>query len=164
MPAITNKMVNSINDQIRAELESSYIYLSMSAYLEDQNLKGMAHWMRKQAGEEMEHAEKFMEYLYDRGARVVLEAIAKPATEFDGPLGVFKEALKHEQYVSERIYKMVDLAASEKDHMTASMLKWFVDEQVEEEANADEIVQKLEFLGTKSNSAIYLLDKELGAR
>ncbi|MDR3230880.1 MAG: ferritin [Synergistaceae bacterium] len=163
MSAMTPKMIESINDQIRAELESAYIYLSMSAYLEDQGLKGMAHWMRKQAGEEMEHAEKFMNYLYERGARVVLEAIAKPATDFDGPAGVFKEALKHEQYVSGRIYKMMDLALTEKDHMTASMLKWFIDEQVEEESSADEIVKKLEFLGG-SNASVYLLDKELGQR
>jgi ferritin len=156
-------MADSINDQIRAELESAYIYLSMSAYLEDQNLKGMAHWMKKQAKEEVEHAEKFMDYLYERGARVVLEAIQKPATEFDGAAGVFKEALKHEQYVSGRIDRMMDLALTEKDHMTASMLKWFVDEQVEEEASADEIVRKLEFLGS-SNSAVYLLDRELGQR
>ena len=163
MPAISKKMVDCINDQIRAELESSYIYLSMSAYLKDQNLDGMAHWMKKQAKEEIEHAEKFMEYLYDRGARVVLEAIAKPTTEFEGPLGVFKEALKHEQYVSERIYKMVDLAMAEKDHMSTSMLQWFVDEQVEEEANAGEIVQKIEFLKSSAPSML-MLDKELGQR
>ena len=160
---LSQKMTDIINDQIKAELESSYIYLSMSAYLENENLKGMAHWMKKQAQEEVEHAEKFMEYLYDRGARVVLESLAKPATEFDGPLGVFKEALKHEQYVTSRIYKMMDLAKEEKDYASQSMLTWFVDEQVEEEAAADEIVQKLEFLGG-SKSSIYFLDKELGQR
>jgi ferritin len=156
-------MVDSINDQIRAELESAYIYFSMSAWLEDQNLKGMAHWMKKQAKEEMEHVEKFMHYLYERGARVVFEALEKPAAEFDGPAGVFRTALKHERYVSGRIDKMMDLALAEKDHMTASMLKWFVDEQVEEEASADEIVKKFEFLGD-SASSIYLLDRELGQR
>ena len=160
---ISQKMSDSINDQIRAELESAYIYLSMSTYFEDNNFKGMAHWMRKQAKEEMEHAEKFMEHLYDRGARVELFQIAKPAKDFDGPLGAFKEALKHEQYVTGRIYKMMDLAREEKDYAAQSLLNWYVDEQVEEEATAEEIVQKLEFLGG-SNTSVYLLDKELGAR
>jgi ferritin len=156
-------MADSINDQIKAEFDSAYIYLSMSAYFENKNFKGMAHWTKKQAKEEMEHAEKLMEHLYERGARVVLEAVAKPAAEFDGPLAVFKEVLKHEQFVTSRFYKMMDLAREEKDYTTQSMLNWFIDEQVEEEASADEIVQKLEFLGN-SNSSLYLLDKELAQR
>jgi ferritin len=160
---ISPKIADSINDQITAELESAYIYLSMSAYFEDTNLKGMAHWTRKQAKEEIEHGEKFMEYLYARGARVVLQALAKPATEFEGPLAVFQEVLKHEQYVTGRIDKMMDLAREEKDYATQSLLNWFVDEQVEEESSAEEIVRKLEFVGN-SNASVYLLDKELGNR
>jgi ferritin len=156
-------MADSINDQIKAELESAYIYLSMSTYFEDTNLKGMAHWTKKQAQEEMEHAEKFMEHLYARGARVVLEALAKPATKFEGPLVVFKEVLKHERYVTGRINKMMDLAIEEKDYAAQSMLNWFIDEQVEEEASAEEIVRKIEFVDD-SNSSLYLLDKELGGR
>jgi ferritin len=160
---ISQKIADSINDQIAAELESAYIYLSMSAYFEDANLKGMAHWTKNQAKEEMEHAEKFMDYLYARGARVLLKALAKPAAEFEGPLAVFQEVLKHERYVTGRIDKMMDLAKEEKDYATQSLLNWFVDEQVEEESNAEEIVRKLEFVGG-SNSSIYLLDKELGQR
>ena len=123
----------------------------------------MAYWMKKQYHEELEHVEKFIEYLYERGARVKIGEIAKPRENYDGPLSVFKEALKHEQYVTARIYKLVDQALEEKDHATHSMLKWFIDEQVEEEANAEAIVRKLEFVGD-SNSSVYLLDKELETR
>ena len=160
---ISDKMVATINDQIKAELDSAYLYLSMSAWLEDNNLKGMAHWMRKQAEEEREHAEKFMEHLYDRGARVELLGIDKPAKDFENPLAIFKAALKHEQYVTGRINKMMDLACEEKDYASQSLLKWYIDEQVEEEASAEEIVSKMEFLAG-SNSAMYFLDKELGGR
>ena len=160
---ISEKMVASINDQIKAELDSAYIYLGMAAYFQDCNLSGMAHWMKKQYHEELEHVEKFIEHLYERGARVKIGEIAKPRESYDGPLSVFQEALKHEQYVTARIHKLVDQALEEKDHATHSMLKWFVDEQVEEEANAEAIVRKLEFVGD-SNSSVYLLDKELGAR
>jgi ferritin len=156
-------MTDAVNDQIRAELESAYLYLSMSAYFEDENLRGMAHWTKKQAREEMEHVEKFMEHLYSRGARVVLEAVPKPSAEFDGLLNVFKEILKHEQSITGRIHKMMDLAKEEKDYASQSMLTWFVDEQIEEEASAQEIVRKLEFVGN-SNSGVYLLDKELSQR
>ena len=160
---ITQKMITLVNEQIKAEYDSAYLYLSMSAYFQESNLKGMAHWMKKQAKEEMEHAEKFMEYLYDRGARVELLEIAKPAKDFEGPLAVFKEALKHEKYITGRINKMMDLAREEKDYASQSLLTWYVDEQVEEEANADEVVKKLEFVGN-SNTSVYLLDKELGQR
>ena len=160
---ISDKMVAAINDQIKAEFDSAYIYLGMAAYFEDCNLPGMAHWMKKQYHEELEHAERFIEHLYERGARVKIAEIAKPKESYDGPLGVFKESLKHEQYVTDRIHKLMDQAIQEKDHATCSMLKWFVDEQVEEEAAADAIVRKLEFVGD-SHSSIYLLDKELSAR
>lgn len=160
---ISEKMVAAINDQIKAEFDSAYIYLGMAAYFEDSNLPGMAHWMKKQYHEELEHAEKLIEHLYGRGARVKIGEIAKPKESYNGPLSVFQEALKHEQYVTDRINKLMDQAIEEKDHATCSMLKWFVDEQVEEEANADAIVRKLEFVGD-SHASIYLLDKELGAR
>ena len=160
---ISPKMVEAINDQIKAEFESAYLYLSMSAYFEDKNLKGMAHWMRAQAKEEAEHADKFMRHLYERGARVVLEAMAKPAADFPGPLDVFKEVLKHEQRVSERIDKLMSLAREEKDYASEVMLQWFISEQVEEEANAEEIVRKFELVGN-SGASLYLLDKELAQR
>ena len=160
---ISEKMVAAINDQIKAEFDSAFIYLAMSAYFEDTNLCGMAHWMKKQYEEEIEHAEKFMHHLYERGATVVVGGIEKPKQKYDGPLDVFKEALKHERYVTARINKLMDLAIEEKDYATQSMLKWFIDEQVEEEANADAIIQKIELVGT-SGSCVYLLDKELARR
>lgn len=160
---ISEKMAAAINDQIKAEFDSAYIYLGMAAYLQDCNLPGMAHWMEKQYHEELEHAERFIEHLYERGARVKIEEIAKPKESYDGPLSVFKESLRHERYVTERIDKLMDQAIEEKDHATSSMLRWFVDEQVEEEANVEAIVRNLEFVGD-SHASIYLLDKELGGR
>lgn len=160
---LSKKLTEAINDQIKAEFESSYIYLAMSAYFEDNNMKGMSHWMKKQAKEELEHAEKFMEYLYDRGAAVELQELSKPANKFEGPLAVFKEALKHEKYITGRVNKIMDIAKEEKDYATQSLLTWFIDEQVEEEAAADSIVKKIEFVGG-SNTSLYLLDKELAQR
>jgi len=160
---ISQKMADAINDHVKTEFESAYLYLAMSAYLEAKNLKGMAHWLKEQFKEEMEHADRFMKYLYERGARVVLGGIAKPAEEFGAPLDMFKAVLKHELYVTGRIHKLMDLAIEEKDYASQSMLTWFIDEQVEEEASAENIINKLEFLGG-SNTSIYLLDQELGQR
>ena len=156
-------MTAAINDQIKAEFDSAYIYLAMSAYFEDAGLAGMSHWMRKQYKEEVEHAEKFIAYLYERGARVIIPEIAKPKESYNDALDVFRTAYAHEQYVTSRIYKLVDLAVSEKDYATQSMLKWFVDEQMEEEDNTGGIVAKLEFLGNDKHS-IYIVDRELASR
>ena len=160
---ISEAMTAAINDQIKAEFDSAYIYLAMSAYFEDAGLAGMSHWMRKQYKEEVEHAEKFIEYLYERGARVIIPEIAKPKESYNDALDVFKTAYAHEQYVTSRIYKLVDLAVSEKDYATQSMLKWFVDEQMEEEDNTGGIVAKLEFLGGDKHS-VYMVDRELATR
>ena len=160
---ISQAMRDAINEQIKAEFDSAYIYLAMSAYFEDSGLSGMAHWMRKQYKEEIEHAEKFINYLYERGERVIIPEIAKPKESYENALEAFKTSYAHEQYVTSRIYKLVDLAVSEKDYATQSMLKWFVDEQMEEEDNTSSIVNKLEFLGGDKHS-IYLVDRELSAR
>ena len=160
---LSNAMTAAINDQIKAEFDSAYIYLAMSAYFEDLGLTGMAHWMQKQYKEEIEHAEKFIAYLYERGARVVIPDIAKPKDSYPSALEVFKEALHHEEYVTERIYKLVDQALAEKDYATLSMLKWYVDEQVEEENSTGAIVSRLEALG-ESKPALCMLDKELAGR
>ena len=160
---ISDTMTSAINDQIKAEFDSAYIYLAMSAYFEDAGLSGMAHWMRKQYKEEVEHAEKFIDYLYERGARVIIPEIAKPKDNYADALEVFRTAYSHEQYVTSRIYKLVDMASAEKDYATLSMLKWYVDEQMEEEDNTGAIVSKLEFLGGDKHS-IYIVDRELSAR
>ena len=160
---ISETMVSAINDQIKAEYDSAYIYLAMSAYFKDAGLDGMAHWMQKQYREEVEHAEKFIDYLYERGARVIIPDVAKPKDSYADALEAFKTAYAHEQYVTSRIYKLVDLAIAEKDYATQSMLKWYVDEQMEEEDNTSGIVSKLEFLGADKHG-IYTIDRELSAR
>lgn len=160
---ISDAMISAINDQIKAEFDSAYIYLAMSAYFKDAGLDGMSHWMKKQYAEEVEHAEKFIDYLYERGARVIIPDVAKPKDSYADALEAFKTAYAHEQYVTSRIYKLVDLAVSEKDYATQSMLKWFVDEQMEEEDNTSSIVSKLEFLGSDRHG-VYTVDRELSGR
>lgn len=160
---MSDKMVEAINDQIKAEFDSAYIYLAMSAWFKDQGLDGMAHWMRKQYKEEVEHAEKFIDYLYERGARVVIPEMAKPKADYKSALEAFETSYEHEQYVTGRIYKLMDQAVAEKDYATQSLLKWYVDEQVEEEDNTGGIVAKLKFIGDTAHH-LYMVDKELGAR
>ncbi|MGC9318059.1 MAG: ferritin [Armatimonadota bacterium] len=160
---IDERMAAAINDQINAELYSAYIYYSMSAWFEEQNLPGMAQWMKAQTQEELFHADKFFNYLTERGGRVVMKAIDEPQTEWDSPLAVFEHAYEHEQYVTGRINDLVDLAIELKDHATNQFLQWYVEEQVEEEASADEVVQQLKRIGDSAN-ALYMLDREMGAR
>ncbi len=160
---IGKKMQDAMNDQINAETFSAYLYWSMAAYFESENLPGFAGWMRVQAQEEMVHAAKLAGFIHERGGRVLLKAIKAPATEWDSALAAFEAAYKHEQLVSGRINGLVDLAASQKDHASAAFLQWFVTEQVEEEASADAIVQKLKRV-QKAPGGLYMLDREMGAR
>jgi ferritin len=160
---ISRKMEQAINEQINAELYSAYIYLAMSTYFGSQNLPGFANWMRVQTQEEIVHAMKFYGFVNDRKGRVVLSAIDKPPVEWKSPLDVFKAAYEHEQKITGMINNLVDLAVKEKDNTTNSFLKWFVDEQVEEEASADKIVQQLKLI-KDSAGGLFILDKELGKR
>lgn len=160
---ISKTMLAKINDQINKEMYSAYFYLSMSAFLEAQNLGGFAQWMRVQAGEEMEHAMKFYHYVYDRGGEVVLESIEKPPSDFSSPLDVFEQVYEHEQRVTGLIDVLYELALEKNDYASQVFLHWFIAEQVEEEKNADAIVQKLKLVGDKVNGLL-LLDRELGAR
>ena len=157
------KMEAALNDQINAELFSSYLYLSMVADFESKNMRGAANWMRIQAGEELMHATKFFDFINERSGRVVLGQIEKPKTEWDSPLAAFEDALEHEKMISGRINDLVDLALAEKDHATNTFLQWFVTEQVEEEANAQAIVDKLKMVGDHG-VAIFMVDGELGKR
>jgi ferritin len=152
----------AFNDQINWELYSGYIYLAMAAYFADKGLSGFAQWMKNQSAEELFHAMKMYDYVNERGGRVVLGAVEAPQGEWDSPLAAFEEALAHEQGVTDRINKMMDLAMEERDHATISFLQWFVDEQVEEEDSVGEVVDKLKLIG--DGAALYHLDKELGAR
>jgi len=160
---LSKKLSAAINEQINAELWSGYLYLSMSTYFEDKGLGGMAHWMRHQAEEEQEHAMKFYKYLVDRGERVVLKAIDAVATDFAGITPVFEETLKHEQLVTSLINNLYSIAVEDKDYASQSFLNWYVDEQVEEEKNAQEILDTLAIVGEKGNG-LFMLDKQLGGR
>jgi len=160
---ISTKMQDAINDQIQAEYYSSYLYLAMSAYCEEINMPGFAHWMRKQAEEEVEHAMKFYHYVVERGGRVVFGAIEQPPVDYDSILAVAEETLAHEQKVTSLIYQLYEVALEEKDYATQSLLKWYIDEQVEEEDNARTIVDQLKMVGGHTNGLI-MFDKQLGAR
>jgi ferritin len=160
---LSKNLQDAINGQIREELASAYIYLSMAAYFEAENLPGFAHWMRAQSQEEMEHAMKFYGHVNERGGRVLLQAIPEPPAEFEGPLDVFQKALDHERYISSCIIDLYKLAQQEGEYASYSLLQWFVDEQVEEEDNASEIVELLQLAGEKGH-ALIMLDRQLAQR
>jgi ferritin len=160
---IKEQMEKAINDQMNAELYSSYLYFSMAAYFDSVNLKGFSSWMRVQAMEEQAHTKKFYDYLTSRGGRVVLSEIAAPPSAWTTPLAAFEHALEHEQMVTGRINDLVDLSIELKDHATNSFLKWYVDEQVEEEESADEVIQSLK-LNENNPGGLFIIDKELAAR
>lgn len=160
---ISKKMEKALNKQINAETYSAYLYWSMSAALEAMNLRGCAFWMRAQAQEEMMHAMKFFDYVYERGGRVTLTAIDGPPTEWKDITAVFRNVLAHEKHVTGLINGLADLAVQEKDHAAGIFLQWFVSEQVEEEAGAVDILSKLDLIG-HSAGGLYMLDRELGQR
>lgn len=157
------KTEKALNVQVNQELHSAYLYLSMAANLESRNLKGFAHWLVAQWNEEIDHAMRLYRYILDRGGQVRLTTIEGPATEWKSPLVVFKEVLQHEKDVTKLIYELVDLAAKEGDHATVTMLQPFVSEQVEEEANANKIVQTLKMIND-SPQGLLMLDRELAGR
>jgi ferritin len=160
---LSDGLQKALNGQVNAELYSSYLYLAMSMYFEDAGLPGAASWMKIQAQEELWHAWKFMDYINERGGRVLLEAIAKPEGEWSSSLDAFETVLAHERRVSSLIGGLVELARAEKDYMTDNFLQWFVAEQVEEEATADEVVRKFGLAGDAGGNLL-LLDRELGQR
>lgn len=160
---LSNNMLNEVNDQIKHEMFSAYLYLSMSAHFEASNLPGFAKWMRIQAQEEMGHAMKFFDYLIDRGGKITLEAIAQPPVDFGTPQAIFEQVLEHEQFVTGRINTLYALAVKENDFASQVFLNWFVTEQVEEEKNATIILKTLKMIGDRS-TAIYQLDRHVGKR
>ena len=160
---ISKKMEDALNEQVNAELYSAYMYLSMESYFKAQNLNGFANWMRVQTQEEVAHATKIYDFINERGGRAILKAIEGPPTEWDSALAVFMAAYEHEQKVTGLINNLVDLAIKEKDHATNSFLQWFVNEQVEEEASADGIVQQLKMM-ENAPGGMFMLDRELGQR
>lgn len=159
---MNKKIEDAFNEQINAELFSAYLYFSMAAHFESVGLKGFASWMRVQVLEERSHVDKFFDFINDRGGRVLMKPIEGPKTHWDTPLNVFEETLEHEKKVTSLIHKLVDLALEEHDHAANTFLQWFVTEQVEEEASAQEIVDKLKM--ASDPSILFQLDKDLGAR
>jgi ferritin len=153
----------AFNEQIRHELESAYLYLSMSAHFEAANLPGFARWMRVQSREEMDHAMRLYDHVIERGGRVVLQAIAKPQSEFGAPLSIFEAALEHEKKITGLIEKLYETAAAEKDYAAQLALQWFITEQVEEEQNAGTVVEQLRLVG-ENPTALLMMDRQLGAR
>ena len=160
---IGKAMQDAINDQINKELYSSYLYLSMAAYFEEENLPGFAHWMRVQEGEEREHGMKFYEHVIERGGRVQLKAIDAPGTDWKTSLELFNEVAAHEAKVTASINALYELALKEKDYPAQVLLQWFINEQVEEEKNAAEIVANLQLIDARG-TAVLMLDHTLSKR
>jgi len=160
---IGERLNSAINDQIKNELESYYIYLSMAAYFHSHSLDGMGHWMRAQAHEEMIHAMKFIEHLIDRDGKVVLQDLKQLKTAWNSPLEAFQDALEHEKFISGKINDLTTIAREERDYASEPLLAWFTDEQIEEEASAGKIADELAMIG-EDKSALLMLDRELGTR
>ena len=163
---LSEKMEKALNKQINAEMYSAYLYLSMASYFESVDLEGCAHWMKAQTQEEMIHAMKIYDFVIERGGRVLLEAIEAPKQEWDSALAVFEHAYEHEKFVTSLINDLMNLAIEEKDHATQIFLQWFVSEQVEEEASASGVVQKLKLAGAPDGKGggLFMVDRELGQR
>lgn len=160
---LNKTMQDAINEQVKKEFASAYLYLAMAAHCEAVNLPGFAHWLRAQNQEENGHAMKLFDYVLDRGGRVTLQAIDQPPSKFKSPLDVFEQALEHERKVTDAIHKLYAMAVKENDYGTQTMLQWFISEQVEEEKQATQIVEQLKLAGDEG-SALLLLDRQLAAR
>lgn len=160
---LPKKIETAMNKQINHEMYSAYLYLSMSAYSSGLNLEGFAHWMRVQAREEMAHAIKFYHHILERGGTVKLEAISAPEAAWKSPMDMCQAVLKHERFITKLIHGLADLSYAEKDHASTTLLQWFANEQVEEEASADLIVERIKMV-KESAGGLFMLDRELGKR
>jgi ferritin len=159
----SKKIKDAVNDQIQREFESAHIYLSMAAYFDANNLPGFAHWMKVQFQEEQAHAFKFYDFVNDRGGRVMLQPLGQPPVEFESPLDAFEKALAHEEKITGHINDLYALAIEERDFASQPLLQWFVEEQIEEEKNAGDIVDTLKRIGD-NYYALLMIDRELGQR
>jgi len=160
---ISKKMQDAMNAQIKNELFSAHLYMSMAAYFNSLGWDGMAAWMKKQSQEEYSHAMKFYHHLTERDGRVLLTELDKPEHEWASPLAAFQAAYAHEQFITGKINSLVDLAKAESDHAANAFLQWFVTEQVEEEASTAKVAQMLERIGNSGNGLV-MLDRQLSAR
>ncbi len=156
-------LAQAINAQVNLELASAYAYLGMAAYFEHEGLRGFSAWMRLQGKEELGHADKFFNYLMDRGGRVQLTSIPAPQLEYTSPLAAFEASLAHEQKVSAAICALYEQAQAQRDYPTLSFLKWFLDEQVEEEKTVGDMIVRLRLIGD-SKAGLFQLDTEAARR
>ena len=160
---LSKRMVEALNEQINAEMWSAYLYLSMSLNAAAKGHKGVANWFAIQFKEEQDHAQILINYTLSRGGEVKLAPIAEVETSWKNPLAMFKDTLEHEKKVTALITKLYEIAVEEKDYPTQNRLKWFIDEQVEEEENAQEIIDSLDKVGD-DGLGLYMVDRELGSR
>lgn len=160
---ISENLINKVNEQIKEELESAYLYLAMSAYCESKNFSGFAHWLSEQAKEEQGHAMKLYGHLLERGGLVELKAISAPPKEFGSLRELFEQVLAHEQKITALIRALYEVAKEEKDYPLELFLQWFINEQVEEEASVTKIVETLKMIDEKAQGLI-MLDRELARR
>ena len=160
---INKKVFDAMSEQIKNELESAYIYLSMVGYFHSRNLDGMAHWMRVQVHEETIHAMKLFDHLTNRGASVALPDLKQLKTMWKNPMEAWKDAYAHEQFITAKIHNLLKIVRKENDYTAEPLLAWFVNEQIEEENNTDKICRQLEMIGD-SKEGLFMLDRELGTR
>ena len=160
---IGKRMLDEMNDQIKHETFSAYLYFAMAADFHAKGFDGMAEWMKVQAQEELGHALRFFHHIEERGGRIELQAIDKPQIEWESPLAAYEAALKHEEFITSRINDLVSVAREENDNAAGIMLQWFVSEQVEEEASVGKVLDMLKLIG-ESGHGLLMADRELGQR
>ncbi|WP_066893383.1 ferritin [Clostridium nigeriense] len=160
---LSEKLSKALNDQVNFEFYSSYTYLAMAGYCESIDLSGFANFFRVQAKEELDHAMKIYDYVYQKNGSVILEKIEKPKADYDGIIDVFEKGYEHEQLVTKKIYELTDIAYEEREHSTISLLQWFIDEQVEEENSFNSLVKRVRRI-EDNPAGLYLMDDELAAR
>ncbi|NMA87142.1 MAG: ferritin [Tissierellia bacterium] len=160
---VSEKLLTALNDQFNFELESAYVYMAMAAYCSDEDYDGFSHFFIMQAQEEYQHAMKFYDFIYDVDGSVELKAIPQPEGNYESVLAAFKEALAHEELVTSKINKIMDIAVEENNRFTINFLQWFIEEQLEEENSMKKIISTLERIDGNFQG-MYMLDKELGQR
>jgi ferritin len=160
---LSKTLLDELNNQVKYEFYSAYLYLAMAAHFDEANWYGFASWMKKQSAEEQEHAMKFISYIHDRGGAVVLQALDQPPSKFGKPAEIFAEVLKHEQFVTGRINLLYSIAVKDNDYASQNTLNWFVGEQVEEEKTAAQILDWLKLAGD-ATSALFQINNMLASR
>jgi len=160
---INEKVLNVLNSQINKEFYSAYLYLAMSAYFDELCLHGFSNWTKVQAREEVDHGMILLDYIIERGGKVHLDQINSPDRDFKNPLQVFDKILEHEKFVTESIHCVASMSDDECDLATRHFINWYISEQVEEEANAKDVIDKLKIFGD-DKASLYHIDKELGER